>query len=97
MPFTLAQGKSRTWANQVAHLTPFEVYIFNSCLTDPLVHHGRHFGRTVHALCNVQALLTNGLLRIGELAGEPEEAFTYEYAPFSTRPTLYLTSSLPSL
>jgi hypothetical protein len=45
---------------------------------DPLIHHGRHFGRTVHALCNVQALLTNGLLRIGELAGEPEESFTHE-------------------
>jgi len=33
----------------------------------------------VHALCNVQALLTNGLLRIGELASEPEESFTHEY------------------
>ena len=30
----------------------------------------------MHALCNVQALLTNGLLRMGELADEPEEAFT---------------------
>ena len=28
---------------------------------DPLVHHGRHFGRTVHAFCNVQTLITNGL------------------------------------
>jgi hypothetical protein len=45
---------------------------------DPLVHHGRHFGRTVHGLCNVYALLTAGLLRLGELAGEPEESFTYE-------------------
>jgi len=48
------------------------------CTADPLIHHGRHFGRTVHALCNVQALLTNGLLRIGELAGEPDESFTNE-------------------
>jgi hypothetical protein len=46
--------------------------------TDPLVHHGRHFGRTVHSLCNVSALITNGLLRLGELADEPEESFTYE-------------------
>jgi hypothetical protein len=30
-------------------------------------------------LCNVQAILTNGLLRIGELAGEPDESFSYEY------------------
>lgn len=45
---------------------------------DPLVSHGRHFGRTVHALCNVQALITNGLLRMGEQADEPEESFLAE-------------------
>ncbi|KAG2156444.1 uncharacterized protein EDB93DRAFT_1238791 [Suillus bovinus] len=45
-------------------------------VTDPLVHYGRHFGRTVHALCNFQALLTNGILRMGELADTPEENFT---------------------
>ena len=28
---------------------------------DPLVHHGRHFGRAVHAFCNVQTLIANGL------------------------------------
>ena len=33
-----------------------------SATQDPLVHHGRHFGRTVHAFCNVQTLLTNGLM-----------------------------------
>jgi len=49
-------------------------------IPDPLVHHGRHFGRTVHALCNIQALLTNGLLRMGELSDEAEETSTYEYA-----------------
>ncbi|KAG1850272.1 hypothetical protein C8R48DRAFT_750143 [Suillus tomentosus] len=46
--------------------------------TDPLVHYGRHFGRTVHALCNFQALLTNGILQMGELADIPEENFTAE-------------------
>lgn len=35
-------------------------------LTDPLVHHGRHFGRITHAFCNVGALITNGLERIAE-------------------------------
>ncbi|KAG1901227.1 uncharacterized protein F5891DRAFT_951100 [Suillus fuscotomentosus] len=50
--------------------------IFNSSATDPLVHYGRHFGRTVHALCNFQALLTNRILRMGELADAPEENFT---------------------
>ncbi|KAG0694655.1 hypothetical protein DFH29DRAFT_985192 [Suillus ampliporus] len=47
-------------------------------VTDPLVHYGHHFGRTVHALCNFQALLTNGILRMGELAETPEENFTAE-------------------
>jgi len=50
-----------------------------SCTSDPLIGHGRHFGRTVHALCNVRALLTNGTVRLGEQADEPEEAFTAEY------------------
>jgi hypothetical protein len=43
------------------------------------VHHGRHFGRTIHALCNVQTLLTNGILRIGDLADRPDDSFTAEY------------------
>jgi hypothetical protein len=46
--------------------------------TDPLVHHGRHFGRTVHALCTVSALVNNGILRIGELATQAEDTFTHE-------------------
>lgn len=50
----------------------------SSGLTDPLVSHGRHFGRTVHALCNIQALITNGLLRMGEQSDMPDEAFTEE-------------------
>ena len=38
------------------------------CITDPLIHHGRHFGRTQHALCSIRLLLKNGLLRIGRLS-----------------------------
>ncbi|GBE89789.1 hypothetical protein SCP_1701140 [Sparassis crispa] len=49
-----------------------------ACLSDPLVHHGHHFGRTVHTLTNVQALITNGLLRMSELAEQPEDMFTNE-------------------
>ncbi|KIM75190.1 hypothetical protein PILCRDRAFT_681578 [Piloderma croceum F 1598] len=48
------------------------------CGTDPLVHHGRHFGRTVHALCSVSVLINNGILRMGELADQPDESFTQE-------------------
>ena len=29
--------------------------------SDPLVHHGCHFRRTVYAMCNVRSLITNGL------------------------------------
>ena len=63
-------------------------YIIGSLLTftrirhssDPLVHHGRHFGRTVYAMCNVRLLITNGLLRLEELDGGEimEESLTSE-------------------
>ncbi|KAH6901543.1 hypothetical protein BKA70DRAFT_1229712 [Coprinopsis sp. MPI-PUGE-AT-0042] len=33
------------------------------CRTDPLVHHGRHFGRAIQAFCRVQTLIKNGLSR----------------------------------
>jgi len=60
---------------------------FYSCLSgirhssDPLVHHGRHFGRTVYAMCNVRLLITNGLLRLEEFDGGEilEESLTSEY------------------
>jgi hypothetical protein len=54
----------------------------SSRTSDPLVHYGRHFGRTVHAMCNVQALVTNGILRMGDDADVPEEMLTSEYTPF---------------
>lgn len=57
------------------------IYLF-SCLPDPLIHHGRHFGRTIHALCSVHSVILNGVLRLGELADEPLESFTSEYVPF---------------
>jgi hypothetical protein len=53
-------------------------FMTHSCVTDPLVHCGQHFGQAIHALCNVQALLMNGLLQMGELADMPEESFTAE-------------------
>ena len=49
--------------------------------SNPLVHHGRHFGRTVYAMCNVRLLITNGLLRLKESDGGEvsEESLTFEY------------------
>ncbi|KAI5986457.1 hypothetical protein EDC04DRAFT_2873540 [Pisolithus marmoratus] len=38
----------------------------------PLVHHGHHFGHVVHAFCNVQMLLTNGITLIGDYSAYQE-------------------------
>ncbi|RDB16267.1 hypothetical protein Hypma_003004 [Hypsizygus marmoreus] len=38
--------------------------------SDPLVHHGQHFGRTVFAFCNAKSLITNGLFRMAESAAQ---------------------------
>ena len=62
-----------------AFLATFFFTSLARCISDPLIGHGRHFCRTVHALCNIKTLLTNGILRIGEQADEPDEAFTAEY------------------
>ncbi|KAI0055466.1 hypothetical protein BV25DRAFT_1873121 [Artomyces pyxidatus] len=65
-------------------------------VSDPLISHGRHFGRTVHALTNVKALIVNGLLRMGELSDSAEEDFTLEqrreHAVFDT-----LMKSVPGI
>jgi hypothetical protein len=50
--------------------------------SDPLVHHGRHFGRTVHVMCNIQALVTNGILLLGEDGEVAEESLTAESVSF---------------
>ncbi|KAH6897814.1 hypothetical protein BKA70DRAFT_1116106 [Coprinopsis sp. MPI-PUGE-AT-0042] len=44
-------------------------------VTDPLVHHGRHFGRTVYAFVNIYALIINGLVQETDEGEEeaPEE------------------------
>ncbi|KAG1863918.1 hypothetical protein F4604DRAFT_1586688 [Suillus subluteus] len=46
--------------------------------SDPLVSHGRHFGRTVFALCNYPSLLTNGILRLEQMEDVPLEDFPAE-------------------
>jgi hypothetical protein len=56
--------------------------------SDPLIHYGRHFGRAVHAMCNIQALLTNGILRMGEEEEVTEELLTPEHVSFWSDPTL---------
>jgi hypothetical protein len=52
--------------------------------TDPLAHHGRHFGRTVFSMCNVQSLITKGLIRSHEMADDLD-SYTVELV----HPSLY--------
>ncbi|KIK11563.1 hypothetical protein PISMIDRAFT_122434, partial [Pisolithus microcarpus 441] len=53
---------------------------------DPLVHHGCHFGRAMHAFCNVQALLTNAIVLMSEVEERGLETLTQderrEYSAF---------------
>ncbi|KIM86989.1 hypothetical protein PILCRDRAFT_4229 [Piloderma croceum F 1598] len=69
-----ASGIGSHHRDDALHLGPRK----KACISDPLIGHGRHFCRTVHALCNIKTLLTNGILRIGEQADEPDEVFTAE-------------------
>ena len=47
------------------------------CRTDSLVHHGRHFSCTVHAMCNVGALINNVLACLIELEN-PDQVYSHE-------------------
>ncbi|KAG1873144.1 hypothetical protein F4604DRAFT_1880995 [Suillus subluteus] len=49
-----------------------------SSIPNPLVSHGRHFGRTVFTLCNYPSLLTNGILRLEQMEDNPLEDFPAE-------------------
>ena len=61
------------------NLPPYRSIHLYRCHSDPLISHGQHFGQTVHVLCNVQAIMTNSLLRLGELADKPKELFTAQW------------------
>jgi hypothetical protein len=52
---------------------------FASTTQDPLVHHGRHFGRAVHTFCNIQTLITNGLVTMGNQSDEDPESMTAQW------------------
>ncbi|KAG1854093.1 hypothetical protein C8R48DRAFT_610352 [Suillus tomentosus] len=58
-----AGDPSRKCSGSALHLGPCK----KAASSNPLVLHGRHFGRTVFALCNYPALLTSGILRLEEL------------------------------
>jgi hypothetical protein len=84
-PLDLGTGRSRRLLFTVFVILS-DFYLRSSGIrhsSDPLVHHGRHFGRTVYAMCNVRSLITNALLRLQESDGEIlEESLTSEYVFF---------------
>ncbi|KAN0079960.1 hypothetical protein V8E55_009526 [Tylopilus felleus] len=65
-----AESPSSWSANKRPHV--------NATMQDPLVHHGHHFGRVVHAFCTIQTLITNGIVILTELDGENLELPTVQ-------------------
>ncbi len=41
-----------------------------------LLHTGKLFEQSIHAFCNIQLLIRNGIIRKKEQPGKPDEAFT---------------------
>jgi hypothetical protein len=68
--------RKKPYILSTSSLTSYRLVIFDfyRCLSDPLISHGRHFGRTIHALCDVKTLVTNGLARIDGSVDGLEEA-----------------------
>lgn len=92
MPYSLDPGRKRESMGFPNLLTAagYDTALPFRRATDPLVHYGRHFGRSIHALCNVHALIINGIIRIGEHAEEPDEEFTAQYVDFCLLMGLYI-------
>jgi hypothetical protein len=54
------------------------------------VHHGRHFCRTIHAMCNIYALLSQSVIREAEGKDEDED-YTAEFILFHFLELHFLT------
>jgi len=52
-----------------------------SHMGDPLIHHGQHFGWTVHSMCNVQVLIMKGIEHLAEEGPVAEESLTCQFVP----------------
>jgi hypothetical protein len=57
---------------------PSSISLLLRTAQDPLVHHGRHFGRVVHAFCSVQTLITNGIAMLAEQENGDMESITVQ-------------------
>jgi hypothetical protein len=74
-PNALQTGpRKRPYVSRILHI--ISANCVGRTTQDPLVHHGRHFGRTVHVFCSVRMLLTNGLIMMGELEDRDLETFS---------------------
>lgn len=51
--------------------------LFLRTAQDPLVHKGRHFGRTIFAFANVKSLIINGLNRLAD--DVPQDSLPLKY------------------
>ncbi|KAJ3529763.1 hypothetical protein NMY22_g8865 [Coprinellus aureogranulatus] len=56
-PKTRTRGRKRPSEDSTHHWAPLQKQL----RTDPLVGHGRHFGRTIRTFCRVQTLISSGL------------------------------------
>ena len=64
--WNLDRTKNRQYFLFLLFVLPHSIYFAFRSTQDPLVHHGRHFGRAVHSFCSIQTLLTNGILSMAE-------------------------------
>ena len=74
---SLLRGKRRK--SVILYAIFSDQIVVRSRAGDPLIHHGRHFGRTVHAMCNVQVLFTQGIEHLSSTEVVAEESLTLEY------------------
>ncbi|KAG2753958.1 hypothetical protein P692DRAFT_20720312 [Suillus brevipes Sb2] len=88
----LAGDPSRKRSGSALHSCPRK----KATSSNPLVLHGRHFGRTVFALCNYPALLTAGILRLEELQDASVEDYPADIRR-EHRVFLELVDSYPGL
>ena len=92
MPCNLARERNRAFLSH--RLSNCIVVLLTSCVSDPLIHHGRHFGRTHHALCSMRVLLKNGLLRQERLATNGGNVLTIRFVVTSGLLRLRLDSCI---
>jgi hypothetical protein len=86
MHSSLEEKKNHEFIYSLVHHVAGMMMLWSSRASDPLVHHGRHFGRTGHAMCNVQALITSGITLLAEEGQVTEESLTSQSVSFPSLP-----------